>query len=444
MNLFKKMMTGVAVGALTLAIAGGVGSADVSAASSGPDVTVDPAAQTLTVGGKSTNEVMVAYPTVKNGVAKAVKSWDVYEGAATIDVSNLNATKDNYVMVKTDESDDVAVIKFAAVPSKIKATYNGSDGKMAFTGAPEGMTLTYEYRTAAGAWDEYSLGDSKDDPTDLSRFEMTGSTVYFRTVSSIVELGKNDEAETFKIGDDTFSVATTAYFGGKEIKAKITKRANGPKANVNLDAQTFTLAKDCLYRNANSGEWKEGKAKDAVIVDASAAGVFEVKFAKTENTDPKKAKPESKITQYAYAAAKTVTLNETKVENKGEVSLDIKDQKVMTSGEKDAKDALTFKYQAAKKATDTSYAGIEIVNSDDVEYQVYIGTAVDDVAKLTDAKTYKPTKVAAGKTVKVAASKIGANSVVYVRYASNKKTSSWASAYVLAGKVDLTIPTEED
>lgn len=427
MNLFKKMMTGVAVGALTLAVAGGVGS--VSADAAAIKATPNAAEQTITVPKSGNKEVMVAYPTVKAGKL-TVKSWDVYEAPAkgdyVIDVSALNATKDNYVMVKSDSADPV-LIKFAAVNAKIKAVYNAGTAQIAFDGAAE--DAGFQYRTASGSWAEFTNGT-----TDLTRYEMAGSTVYFReTPSDDVTVEKAEEVE---MGDEKITVSKVVSFGGKEIKVKITKRANGPKATVNLDAGTYVVAKKgTSYRNANTGEWTTTtEDKQTVTVDITEDGVFEVKTAKVEDNDAKKAKPESRITQYAYAAAKTVTTSKT-----GSATIDIKD-----NGTKDAesKEELTFSYQTPKAGAET-YPGIVVKNAGKAAYQVII-TSETDTSKFTDTKTYKSTAVAGGKEVKIAASKMKDGDLVYVRYASDKKTGAWASEYKLVGKVSLAVPSEEE
>lgn len=430
MNLFKKIMTSVAVGAFALAV---VGTGSVTASAAKGDVTIDAEKQTLTVSSQDStiNEVFVAYPKVKNNAAKAVKAWDIYDASSqskdvVVDISNLNATKDNYVLVKTDAT-DVKLIKIAAVSNKVKGGYDAAKKTIVLENKTEGASGDLEYRTVSGTWDDF------DDTVDLTKYEMTGATVYFREKYAST-VTATEEVTIAGLGEDgadaKLTPAVAASFGGKELKIKITKAANGPKATVNLDAGTYKISKDGLeYRtDLSKDEWASDKKKnDEIAVDTSAAGVLEVRTARTTSEAAattvkaaKATKPASKITQYTYEAAATVP--------------------AFTGGTEDVanatpNDAITFKV-TAKGAKITLEVSNKMTGDDakDIQVVTIAETGKDNaevVAGLT-AKTFKATTVKAGKTSKIS---VDANSYVYVRYASNKKTGAWASAFVEAGKV---------
>lgn len=427
MNLFKKFMTGVAVGAMALVVAGSTGmtTADAAAIKAG-DITVDYEEATITV--KSADkELLVGYPKVKVNESDAsastvkVSSWDVYAGntkGTTIDISSLNLTKENYVAIKGTTNTDPVLVKLSVIDKAIKVKYDKNTGAMSITASTEAVPAM-QYRTTTGAWKEVT------EDTNYTLYQQQGATLYFRAMP--------DEAAAVTAADG--AVANYAVyeakgaFAGKEAKVKVSKLSNGPKVAVNYEKNTITIPKGVKYdiytskTTAGADEWKD--AADKVVEtlvpteDGLEAGLVAVKKVAEGKLD-------SKVTIFAYNAVAAL-----------EIGKELDDITAYTNI--DDNNAIKIENVVSK---DNKTTAVKVTNGNEAAgatYQVIVAEAEMEQAGLaasTTAKTIKPGKNA---TIKCAAGQS-----VYVRIAGDKKAETFASNYVCLGSVaDPAVEEEE-
>lgn len=426
MNLFKKLMTGAAVGALTLAVAGGVGSVSADAATA----TFAPATQTMTVSGDGA-EVMVSFDAIKLSknaeTWNANAKWDVYDGTeATVDLSSLKVAKDMYIAVKDNTSAKPNVYKIPADTTKLAGKYEmvtaSKTSKLTFTDNKEALDTAktkLEYRTEnANAWTEYKEASFK-----IAMYEQQGATLYFRkkavNMTATAPEEENAEAE--------YVMNTVAgNFASKEVKVKVTKMANAPSATIDYDAGTFKLKAGTEYRQVDeSGAFvapAEGEAGDFTAADATKplainvtkAGAVEVRTAATEK------KVASKIAVYAYkAVAKPAAAN------------------VITGEAKAADNKLNIQYGKDKKGNDQ----VTLINGN--KNATYVVYTVDPATaeKPKAIATLKPAESKGYKDVTLAAAKVEDGSKLYFVTASDKKAGIFRST---AQNVTITYPKAEE
>lgn len=411
MNLFKKMMTGVAVGALTLAVAGGVGSVSADAAAT---ATFAPASQTMTVSGEGA-EVMVSFDAIKaskTGEAWNEKAkWDVYDGSeATVDLSNLKVAKDMYIAVKDNTSDKPNVYKIPADTTKLAGKYEMANkaSKLSFTDNKQALDskVKIEYRTAnASTWTEY-----KEASFTMDMYEQQGATLYFRKKAASMTATAPEEEDK----DAEFIMNTVSgNFASTEVKVKVTKMANAPSATIDYDAGAFKLKAGTEYRQLDaSGEFvapKEGEAGDftaadaanALTIDVSKDGAVEVRTAASDK------KVASKIAVYAYkGVAQPAAAN------------------VIEGDAKAAANKLNIQYGKDKKDNDQ----ITFINGNkDATYVIYDKDPAKE-AKPKAIATVKPAESKGYKDVTLAATKVADKTVLYFVTASDKKTGVFRSA----------------
>lgn len=429
MNLFKKLMTGVAVGALTLAVAGGIGS--VSASAKAMDVVVDYDNQALVVtpsyttkleGESAVNsyakEVLVSFPkvTFKND-AYTVKetAWDTYEvkgGAVVVDLSTLKPDKENYVAVKDSDTDKAVIIKIQAAPV-LKGSYNVGAHKATFTtpGADK-KPVDYKgavlYRTAVGNWAVY-------EDVDMSTYEQQGATLYFKAEGS----DGMDELKAITAGvPDAYTMKEAGSFAGKEVKVKAKKLGNAPAVAADYVNKTFKVAKGCEYRFNYASEWtKVATAAAVVAMPSNDAGVFEVRKSVTTNKTGVVTAAESKIGRLVYGAAPTVAT--TNADSATYASI------ATTSG-------------AVAVEVEVDGDNVKLTNKSVTVYEVIVSEAKVTQAELVAKKTTDNKKLAVtavkAKTAKgntVVTLKKATGKYIYVRIAGDKKAATWASDYEL-------------
>lgn len=427
MNLFKKLMTGAAVGALTLAVAGGVGSVSADAATA----TFVPATQTMTVSGDGA-EVMVSFDAIK--VSKtgetwnANAKWDVYDGTeATVDLSSLKVAKDMYIAVKDNTSAKPNVYKIPADTTKLAGKYEmvaaSKTSKLNFTDNKEAVDTVktkLEYRTEnANAWTEYKEASFK-----IAMYEQQGATLYFRkkAVSMTATAPEEENAEAEYIMN-----TVTGNFASKEVKVKVTKMANAPSATIDYDAGTFKLKAGTEYRQVNengefvvpagddaqAGDFAAADATKPLAINVTKAGAVEVRTAATDK------KVASKIAVYAYkAVTKPAAAN------------------VITGEAKAADNKLNIQYGKDKKGNDQ----VTLINGNkNATYVIY----TEDPATAEKPKavaTLKPAESKGYKDVTLAASKVADGKTLYFVTASDKKAGVFRST---AQNVTITYPKAE-
>lgn len=403
------------------------------------DVMIDYARQTLTVT-TTDGEVMAAFPTVKivddEIAAVQVKSWNIYDGdymveqpddrqQVTIDLSPVNITKGGYVAVKTDATDEAYLIHFLPVHGKLAASYDVEDGTVSIIDRADDNNecdSMFEYKTQYGAWSDY---DSYD--VNLRSYEQQGATLCFRekcgyddgdTYTSSGRLSGRSTAD--KIGIVPAAKEFVLYealgsFSGKELKVKIPKLADGPKAAINYAKCTITVKAGCLYRQDSKAAFQSTPGNKSLVLPVNEnGGIIEVR--KPEKNMAKKYTPASKITRYEYPPIR---------------QMEVKEDAAVYLEHKVGK--LTLNMNVAKKK-------VECISTDpENTYLIWVvkpGKPAPTVGS-SGATTVKALKSGTQTTVVgLPNTRFTAGSSVYVAYAADKKTMKWATEPVLLGVVE--------
>lgn len=453
MRQWKKLLGSVSLGVCTFAMAAIFSVTGANAAEVAPaNLAVDYDAQQLTVKPATADkEIYVAFPTVKDVKTKdkttgevtvttkvTVKTWDIYDGTATVDLSNLNPLKENYVMVKGTASEPV-MLHFTPSTTGMKLTYNGANDVVTFTDKKK-VELTdkkFQYRTAYGSWKDYTAGTTK-----LAKHAQMGTTVYFREKA---DAAITTFAKATKKTIDGYTTYEASHFAGAEAKVKITKLANGPKVTVDYTKRKLTIPLGTEYRFNYAAAWTpvatETNAKGKVVAlpvelgtNGTKAGMFEARVAKID-TDKKKAAP-SKYTQVAFDAVRTATLK-TALTDKTGPTANVGTAVVTDSSKK--VNEVTFEY--VQNAKTGKYTGVKATN---VSANIYEVVLSDEYVKLADVATLDSLKVVATVNAQNAKGVAGAATLalpkyegkyVYLRLKANAKTKEWASSYICAGKI---------
>lgn len=459
MRQWKKLLGAVGLGVCTFAMAAVFGVTGANAAEVlATNLAVDYDAQQLTVKPTTTDkQIFVTFPTVKDVKVKTKnpdtgevtvtvttkvtvnqKAWDIYDGTATVDISNLNPLKDSYVMVKGTTSEPV-LIKFSPSTTGMKLAYDGANDKVTFTDKAKNELTDkkFQYRTTYGSWKDYTAGTTK-----LAQNGQQGTTVYFREKADVAV---TSFAKVTKTSLDGYSMYEASHFAGSEAKVKITKRANGPAVKVDYVKHTFTLPIGAEYRFNYAAAWtavgvdESGKKPVAIPVSLganakTAGGMFEARIAKVD-TEKKKTAP-SKYTQVAFNVVKVVTVK-TALTDKTGPTANVASNPIMDAAKKN--NEVTFEYvQNAKtgkytgvKATNVSANAYEIVVTDD--YVTAANLATLDTAKLTATVNPQNAKGVAGVAT-LALPKMDGK-FVYARLKADAKNQAWSSNYVYLGKI---------
>lgn len=454
MNMFKKLMKGVMTGALALTVIAGIGTVSASAESADPSASPEPS-KSLVVG----DEVMpgdsygsrsicvytgdvdtfyVAFPTVKSDKV-VVKSWDVYATGtdyAIIDLSNLNATKDNYVALKTATKPDPIIIHYAANKNKLKITCTPKDGAAPEIKAESKATgAAYTLYLRAGAYGGMPIeGDvdyiEKKDGEEVSyervvnsliskeeydAFAMQGATIYADILPDSDEIV--DAKKTWEDKSDSnvkYKVYDAPFLSGVTAKFKIAKKANAPKVNIDYTKRIMKISDKMEYTTIGAG-YKEG-----TYVTGSKTGV--VPSANTTyfvRTAGKNGKAPSKVTPVIIGA---MTATPTALNAPASCSTDDSIKVAEVTVGKDTKVV-----EVALDKDDKTYT---FKNSTGLNIGLYYGTTAP-------ADTAKGQKVLKTTDVKIKKTLIGTSNV-YVRVEGDNKSKTFASAWVKLEK-----PAEE-
>lgn len=423
----KRVVQGTALAALAAAAWMGAGSTDASAAEFPKDnVSISDNGTALEVGFDDP-ELMVSMLKVGKGKTDVkITSWDVYEGnSATIDLSKLKATSDNYIALKTDNSDPI-VLHIEASGSKYKAKYNAKDQKIVFTedAASASRKVGLQYRTAYTDWDDIT---NKDDAFG-GEFQYQGATIYLRERSDLhsatsTEAKLNDV--TIKDKPVEMKVYDIGALPGKEIKFNIAAQAKGPSVKADYTKGVVKIKEGLEWRFVGSSigttsaavatDGKVGKLVDE-IVTSGTEGVLEVRTAAKGEGEKSKAPSKwtrIKVQKLTNLAGPTGDLS-TLTTGGATSSVDIL---AITGGSINAK----YEYDA-KKDTVKSVIIKNGSTAADIEY--IIGTEIPKVAD-------KAKKLKAGKEVKIKAA--DAKNKLYIRVAGDNKKQDWVTNYVEAG-----------
>ncbi|MDD7402620.1 MAG: hypothetical protein SO170_01845 [Butyribacter sp.] len=475
MKVVTKLLRGAFLFATAAFLQVGISSADASAASIlTKDVTIDYDKQQLKIAESGTIkdlEVSYAVATVKNVKKKgadgkyvtskvmSATSWDTfdYKSGLVIDLSKLNRVKDNYIQLKGDKNTTPLVIKIPAVLTKVSAKFEpvGADVTLFNTTDKKNPVAiagkTIQYRTTYSGWNTYSA-------TDLSIYQASGATLYFRLAASTTQtLSAAASSATATDMVDAEGKAINAYvvgtFPGVESKVVIGKRANAPKVSADYNKHQFTLPKGTEYRVATASKLNAWTAASttavtklnitdiSTLVGSLTSATLEVRTAAT------KTKPESKVCQFAFnMPAETLAKSTNSTANKSDsarLAYDISANYVGASAS--AKD-ITVSYVLNAKTK--KYTGIKFTNTTADTYQIVIveNGAAAPAASVTTLKTVLPGKKNTTTneiTEKETTITLQDNQQVYIRKIGNSKTKEWSSNFEGLGTVKFPEVTAE-
>ena len=423
----KRVIQGTALTALAAAAWMGAGSTDASAAAFDTSgITIDYSDNSINVP-YTAKELMVSVLKVGKGKSETkITSWDVYDegGSAKIDLSKLKATTDNYIAIKTDDTDPI-VLHIAPSNSTYKAEYHAVEQKINITN-PTG-NIAFEYRTLYSEWKDTDLNDFGRE------FQRQGATIYVRERSDLHAPTTPSETKISDVTIKSSPVEMTTYdigtLPGKELKFNIAKEANGPsvaadytkgivKIKTGLEWRFVTAASVGSTSAAAEADAKTGKSVNAIVGTADE-GTLEVRKAATGTG--KKGKIASKWTRIKVQKLQDVT---------DRVAGDVAD---VTTGASTGINVFTstgasinakFDYDSKKDKVKSLILTNNLTS--DVEY----------VVKDTEpAVTDKAKKIGKGKTAKLTEKTPGK---VWIRIAGNKKDKVWVTNYASVGT--LTFP----
>lgn len=448
MRLLNKIAVGASAFALAAALSAGVNTASADAAAAPITGTFDLGKSQAIITATGDKKVVVSYPTVdKKGVLSADKNVCTYDvddasGKVVVDLSTLNPTKDNYIKISGNVNTEPVVYK-------IPAALQLGKGTAASSGA---ITVTKKDKSALSANEtaslEYATTSSNWIPSldmNFSKYLQLGATIRVRAT------GRNNAPvkETKTIKDKNNEYALTVLDGtlpGKEIKVKIAKMANAPKAKVDYAKRTITVPAKSQYRinTANGlGDWVDSASKtvlDKTKLDFTVNNAIDVR---TKATDKK---PASK---YAAVSWKAIYKIGVKVDatNAKKASLVVSGTSTtVTGGAVNVEYAVTNSVMNGTKVKTATSAAVTIDNKASGALYSYQYVIVDKGTEVKlDTKGVKTLK--AGKDVKITVkdSKTYKDKDIYVRRAAvTKGNTQWVTDWVKvatitekAGKVTL-------
>lgn len=386
-----------------------------------------------------------------------VSAWDSYTGtnAHTIDLSKLNNTKDNYIVLASNSKADVSVIKIPAADKAISAKFDPSTSKIsvgtgqnaaaAKSAAKEITNDAFEYRTAYGNWKNLQATSAQ---VDLTLYQHEGATLYVRakgTTGATATSLSNQSDEKLTYGEQPVKVYIGDSLPSKEAKVAIPADPKGPSVSVNYTTDTIILPKNTEYRLVTESGIKEkdGKPAENLTKEYYSASFMFYEFNETSNKDgvlevrtaakPGK-KAASKWTRIAIKMEEGFATNLLQPGN----TLDTKP----TSGESkeyggkgvalatlkeslDGSSVLEIEYVKSKKKD-----ALKIQNNGSLTYEVST-MAEKDATEPIDAKIQK---LAPGKTILVTGAPD--ESSVFIRTAGNQKAKQWVGRFEKLGIMD--------
>ena len=451
----KKVLHGLLVmGAAAVISVGATSYAAEAAAPAPANYNVDYANQKINVTdtGKNT-KIYVSKATVTQRTDKksgqtvttvrtaAATEYDLTASKATIDISSFGVTKDVYLSVKGNVTTDSLLIKIPAAKTKLKATVDAVNAKVQVQDVSDKKNPVdianggVEYCSSNGNWATYNKDAAGKTPaTSLTDYTALGTTLRFRVkASASAALGAAEKIGDAADGSSVMASVGKGNFASNELKVKIAKTANGPKATIDYNSRTVKIPVTSEYRNQapataltafKAAPAAEGRAKVVSLsIDSlnTAKGTeFDLRTAVTPT------KPASKITEYTFKAGSTLTSSATGTQ--APAKFDVTRANAITGV-----DLSVTKLVLSSK---TMAGTMTVKNGTADGYQFIVADAQDaaTVAKLTlpTASDKVTGTVAAGKTANI---KVKSGQYVYVRKAANIKTQDWSTPYVYYGIV---------
>lgn len=454
MDIRKRLLEPVGIGAVACLLAFGVDATSAKAENlaNNATMTIDYATQTLNVTGLGLDdkEIMVNFPAVscnRDGeiikIKEKEKDWNVFQvpkaentgvrPIVKVDLSSLDPLKKNYIIVKSTKCRDAVLICIDPVVTKVKGSYDAEEKVANFVAGGEELAQDdFEYRTSYGYWEDYS------EEVELERYEQQGSNLWFRPAPSEAERVVNPKSNGIIYGTEGkeyLEYDANGTFAGKEVKVKVAKLRTAPTVSkVDLDNRAYIVKPKTEYRFSINGdeEWTGASSKTSVSLEDELPygyiyypGQFEVRSEAKDASGKKVYASQSKIMIYEYPGLRTVNT----LTPKGNSLLGF-----LPANEDTGKQEL-----AVNKTTNTKgqVTGITLENISSSDYQVVVSNTEVDPLSIPTNKKLKPKTLKAGKILRLSNSKsvCPEGSYIYVRYASVKASSAWASDYVSLGKL---------
>lgn len=505
----KKFLQGVLTLGMAAAICFGASAVQAEAAITTTNIEVSGEEQTLTIkGATDEKEILVGFAKQGKKSGKTtfkVASWDIYEpesGTVTVDLSNLNSAKDNFVEVKYLNG-DIAIIKIPAAAKKCVASYDASkdelevkagDSKSAATAA-----TSYEYRTTTGSWTDGETLASGKATAKFEKYQPQGATLYLRipgaeggAITANADLTDVYEADNVTEDSKIPTTYQSVSLPSKEVKLKIAKQANSPKVPVNYVKGEVTLPANTEYRIAgkstaagNLDFFKESnvvkitkntskstKAAGELLKDSTTQnieGFIEVRTA--ADTTKKKAaskwmhvdlKQPVQLTDSELKAISADTSNTTNDPNcvnalSGDDTNGWKSLTQTTPVKSDAGGTVKYGGCGVKNATVTDGAAQNAKDLVTVKYgtvnaknstgQVILENKGDKTYQVvvkesrtaTIADTDRPSTLKAGNGKSLTLKNLKTGQWIFIREAGVQKTKEWVGVYKVMGVVDIPL-----
>lgn len=242
--------------------------------------TVDGTTGVLTVSAaKGAKEILVG--TGKANVKKktiTVSNWDIYEpasdGSVKVDLSKLKNTVDNYLVLGTNTTNNVSIVKipiaakitkvkFDAKKAVLQAGYGANSSEAALKELTVDSGAVFEYRTAYSDWtDMVSTVNSNSTLPDFSFYQQNGSQLYVRLKGddgkgeggNVDELKQNNDEKLSYNGQSEIPVYVAPHLPGKEVKVTIAAMAKGPSLTADFTNGTVKIPKNTEYRLVTTDE----------------------------------------------------------------------------------------------------------------------------------------------------------------------------------------------
>jgi len=456
MDIRKRILEPIGIGAAAFLLAFGVDATSAKAENlaNNATLTIDYATQTLNVTGLGLDdkEIMVNFPAVscnRDGeivkIKEKEKDWNVFQvpkaentgvrPIVKVDLSSLNPLKKNYIIVKSTKCRDAVLICIDPVIAKVKGSYNAEEKVANFVAGGEELAQDdFEYRTSYGYWEDYS------EEIALERYEQQGSNLWFRLAPSEAERVANPKSNGIIYGTEGreyLEYDADGTFAGKEVKVKIAKLRTAPTVSkVDLDNRAYIVKAKTEYRFSINGdeEWTGAESQTRVSLEDELPygyiyypGQFEVRSEAKDASGKKVYASQSKIMIYEYPGLRTVNT----LTPKGTSLLGF-----LPANEDTGKQELNVSKTTNAKGKVT---GITLENISSSDYQVVVSGTEVEPSSIPANKKLKPKTLKAGKVLRLSSSKsvCPEGSYIYVRYASVKASSAWASDYVSLGKLSF-------
>lgn len=386
--------------------------------------------------------------TVTKRIALSASVWESYDydtqNGVTIDLSDLNRTKDNYIQVKGDKATETVTIKIPAILSKVAATYDIATDSVILNDITDKQNpqpiqnKTLEYKVANSGWKTYA-GD------DFSYYQVRGVSLVFRIMADPKDSLQASALTTLTDIVDADGQAVNGYvagsFPGKEIKLRIAKQAAAPKISVDYARHQFKLPKNTEYRVVAGGKFNDWVVSDILGVkilnlselssqignNASASLEF-----RTKALDNKPASKVSRI-DFDMPSAPPEVHTENGSGNTAIENLDIYDSWIGT----DADDLIIsagYRYRQATKA----FQGVCIFAYTSDEYEVYISQDGQPPVAASVVTAVKPKKASSKVEVEtlLSAAKVKNGDKIYIRRKADVKNKVFSSYFAGFGTVN--------